>query len=387
MTNNPDDSSPDPRIAGWFALPADGSVYANHAAMSPWPLPTAQAVAAFALDNAARGPAAYADWLKIETALRARVARLLNAADDEDIALLANTSAGVNIVANGLNWRRGDNLVTCVGEFPTKSLAWEQLSAQGVELRAVDIRATPDPEAALAAQMDARTRLLAISSVQWSDGFRLDLECLGAACADAGAWFFVDAIQQFGALPVDVSAARIHALAAGSHKWQMGPEGMGVFYCHPGLREELRLRQFGWHMLNDPYRFDRPDSGFAHGARRFEPGSPNTVGQLALNTSLEVLEQVGVAEVGRRVLANTARLVSAIDALAPLELVSAEAEQRRSGIVALRHRELDIQGFHRALKQRKVIAVVREGAVRLSPHFYQRGAVMDHLLNALEDTA
>lgn len=365
----------------------DHLVYANHAAMSPWPRASCEAVRAFALENARQGPQAYAEWLGLEHGLRARIARLLNAPSAGDIALTQNTSEGVCILANGLDWRPGDNLVTAGGEFPSNRLAWEALQEHGVELRVVDIRAADDAEAALAARFDRRTRLLAISAVQWNDGFRLDLERLGGACEDAGVLFFVDAIQQLGALPMDVLAARIDALSAGSHKWQMGPEGMGVFYCTQDLRDSLALRRHGWRMLDDPYRFDRPDREPSASARRFEPGSPNSMGQVALEASLGILEQVGMETVGRRVLENTACLVQAVEDIGGLELVSRPEPERRSGIVALRSARMPATTLFRELKRRQVVAALRDGAVRLSPHFYQHGEPLEALLNALADAA
>jgi selenocysteine lyase/cysteine desulfurase len=195
--------------------------------------------------------------------------------------------------------------------------------------------------------------------VQWTDGFRLDLPRLGVACTEGSVLFFVDAIQQFGALPLDVSAAHIDALAAGSHKWQMGPEGMGVFYCSPRARERLSLRQFGWRMLDHPYRFDAGEEHIATSARRFETGSPNTMGQLALAASLGVLERAGIETVGQRVLDNSRRLVDATRDIPGLWAVSDTRPGRLSGIVTIGHERSGAAELNRALKLRFLLGRFR----------------------------
>ena len=362
-----------------------GVLYANHAAMGPWPRATREAVAEFAVTNHERGPMDYASWLAVETRLRERVTRMLNAGDAQDIALLRNTTEGIGTVARGLEWRAGDRIVTARGEFITNRLAWAALEARGVVLDVVDLRAVDDPEAALAAAFTERTRLLTVSSVQWDDGFRLDLGRLGRACRDAGVLFFVDAIQQLGALQLDVRRDQVDFLAAGSHKWQLGPEGMGVLYVSPALRGELGIANPGWRMLDDPYRFDRPDREPSPSARRFEGGSPNTLGQIALEASLGVLDTAGMAAVESRVLANTAQLMAGIRSIKGIKLVSRTAEERRSGIVSLLDGDGEPARLHRNLKRQKLSVALRGDLVRFSPHFYQGAPEMDRLLNALED--
>ena len=365
----------------------DKVIYANHAAMSPWPRVTAQAVEHFAIENAEQGPLSYSLWLKRETELRGLLARMLNAPGADDIALSRNTTEGVCVVANGLEWREGDNIVTVVDEFLSNQMAWDELKSLGVQIRRVDIRASLDPEAELASRLDRHTRVLSVSAVQWNDGFRLELPRLGRACRDNGTLFFVDAIQQFGAMPLDVQACHIDCLSAGSHKWQMGPEGMGVFYCHRKIRPKLRLRQFGWRMLDDPYRLERPDRLPSDSARRFETGSPNSMGQVALLASLDLIHQTGQEEIARRVLDNTARLLDGIKAIPGVRLQSRSEPERRSGIVSFVPTSQSAIEFNTQLKRQKVICAIRGKAIRLSPHFYQHDVQIADLLNAVEHAA
>ena len=239
---------------------SDDIIYLNHAAVGPWPLRTARAVQQFAEENLRQGARAYPQWLHTERALRAQLQRLVNAPSIDDIALLKNTSEALSVIAHGLSWRRGDNVVLCTQEFPSNRIVWESLREFGVECRIVpiDIK-TEDPEAALLSAVDAHTRLLAVSSVQYASGLRMDLQQLGDFCHDHGVLFCVDAIQSLGALPFDVQAVHADFVVADGHKWLLGPEGLAVFYCRAELRPQLRLHQFGWHMVEHHDDFDRLD--------------------------------------------------------------------------------------------------------------------------------
>lgn len=369
-----------------FPILAD-VIYANHASISPWPRETALAVQRFADRNHRLGPLAYPEWLQTDQRLRELCANMLNAASPDDIALLKNTSEGINLIANGIGWHPGDNIVSTANEFISNRLAWEALASRGVELRRVDVRGEERPEQALLAATDERTRLLAVSSVQWSDGFRLLLEPLGEACRARGIVFFVDAIQHFGALRLDLRAACVDAMSAGSHKWQLGPEGMAVFYCRPELRERLSLSQWGWHMLEQPFRFELPGREPVGGARRFEAGSPNRMGQVALHASLALLNEHGLERVEHEVLANSGRLMSGLNEIPGLTVTSDTAPERRSGIVSFSCRRLSPDVFVARLREAGVLAIRRGAAIRLSPHYYQPSSQIDALLQAVERIA
>jgi len=194
-------------IAAEFPLLSD-IYYLNHAAVAPWPRRTTEAVKRFAEENTTMGARRYDQWLRIEAELREQLRKLLNAPHTDDIALLKNTSEGLSVVAYGLDWRAGDNIIISNEEFPSNRIVWESLRDQGVTVREADLHGD-DPEAALLDQVDDRTRLLAISSVQYASGIRLDLQRLGDFCHERGILYCIDAIQSLGALPMDVQA--LHA--------------------------------------------------------------------------------------------------------------------------------------------------------------------------------
>jgi selenocysteine lyase/cysteine desulfurase len=363
----------------------ESMLYANHAAISPWPLPVSAAVESHASEMSQSGPLRAATWLKREIQIRERVAEMLNAPSFDDIALLKNTTEGICMVANGIDWRKGDNLVTPAGEFPSNRIAWDVLGEQGVEIRRIEIEGSARPEMDLLDAMDGRTRVLTLSSVRWDTGLRLRLDILGSACRSGNALLFVDAIQQLGALPLDVQECGIDVLSAGTHKWLMGPEGLAVFYCSEQARQTLRLSQHGWRMMDDPYRYEPPVRPPSASARRFETGTPNTLGQAAFHASLAFQQSIGHAEIARNVLENTSCLRKALERRNGIRLLGGSEPDQHSGIVSFIPADRNPQQLRRELSRRKVYVAVRGNGLRLSPHFYQSGPAMDRLIGHLEE--
>lgn len=357
--------------------------YFNHAAISPWPLATAAAVKLFAEENSQQGPEHYSSWIKRENDLRKSSATLLNAPSSADIALLKNTTEGICTVAFGLDLQTGDNIVIPCDEFPSNSLPWLAQSFRGVSIRQIDIRKAENAENALLDALDEHTRILAVSAVQWTDGFRLDLVKLGEYCQQHGVLFFVDAIQQLGALQLDVTAAHIDFLAADAHKWLLGPEGIAVFYSTARAREKLQLLQVGWHMLENQWGF----SGTApptKTARKFEAGSPNTLGQVAMHASLQLLLEHGMKYVEQRVLANTDCLMQGLQHIKGIQVTSRRELARRSGIVSFKPDHQAVSQLHNALQAAGLRCSLRSGAIRLSPHFYQGENEMQRVLGMID---
>lgn len=349
-----------------------GLIYLNHAAVGVWPKRTAEAVKAFAGQNMHRGAADYPEWLKTERELRGRLKRLVNAASTDDIALCKNTSEALSLIAYGIDWQAGDNIVSTDQEFPSNRIVWESLIDKGVELRLADISGD-DPEAAMLAMCDENTRLLSVSSVQYGTGLRMDLNRLGAFCHEQNILFCVDAIQSLGAIQFDAQACRADFIVADGHKWLLGPEGLAVFYSRPEARHQLQLNQFGWHMVERAGDFDAQDWTPARSARRFEPGSPNMLGIYALNASLSLFEEIGMDVIEKAVLDNAQAVMEWVAAESQLELITTPEPGRFAGIVTFRKKGLDREGhaaLYRKLMATGVICANRAGGIRFAPHFY-----------------
>jgi len=354
-------------------------IHLNHAAVSPWPARTVQAVTDFASENGKLGSLNYLEWAKTEMRLRERLCRLINASSTDDIALLKNTSEGLSVVAYGIDWQDGDNVIIPADEFPSNRIVWESLSPFGVEVRQIDIQC-PDPESALINAMDNRTCILSVSAVQYATGLRMLLDRLGAACKKRDVLFCVDAIQQLGALQFDCQQCSADFVVADAHKWMLGPEGLALFYSSPTAREQIKLSQFGWHMVEHPDDFKRTDWQPASNARRFECGSPNTVGVYATEASLSLIEDVGMANIESRVLENSRWLCERIQTDSRLELITDPQTERLSGIVTFRSLNQSVESVHKKLSDAGVICVPRGGGIRFSPHFYTDVSLIEQAL-------
>jgi cysteine desulfurase/selenocysteine lyase len=361
---------------------ASGLRYLNHAAVAPWPKRASLAVSAFAEQNASIGARDYPQWLLVEQRLRERLRRLLNAPGTADIALVKNTSEALSFVAFGLDWRSGDQIIISDEEFPSNRVVWEALKPQGVEVIQVSLTGK-DPEAALLAVCGPRTRLMAISAVQYASGLRLDLPRLGQGCEQHGVLLCIDAIQQLGALPFDVQASNCAFAMADGHKWMLGPEGLGVFYCRRDLRDQLKLHEYGWHMLEHAGDYDRVDWQPARSARRFECGSPNMLGAMGLEASLSLLEEIGMQAVGNALEERVQWLQEGLEAIPGIRLHSPLNPARRAGILTFSLAGCGNAELFDYLKNQQVVCAQRGAGIRLSPHFYTETRVIEETLGLL----
>jgi cysteine desulfurase/selenocysteine lyase len=354
---------------------SDDILYLNHAAVAPWPRRTVEAVARFAQECGTRGAAGYAGWIETETRLRERLAVLIHAPSPGEIALAKSTSEGLSVIAYGLDWKPGDNIVGIAQEFPSNRIVWESLREHGVEYRQIDLYASSAPESDLIALCDERTRLIAVSSVQYARGLRLNLELLGEFCRSRDILFCIDAIQSLGVVPFDLIRTKADFVVADGHKWMLGPEGLALFYVDPRLRPHLRLRQYGWHMVEHRGDYDRMDWTPAADAMRFECGSPNMLAAHALDASLSLLSETGIDKIQTAVAQRADLLIELIDRCG-FELLSPRGPERRAGILTFRVPGIDNKTLCKNLIVRGVICAQRGGGIRFSPHFYTPEAVL-----------
>ena len=369
----------------------DNIVHLNHAAVAPWPVVTRDAVISFAKENVSIGSQRYDHWLKTEQQLKQRLARLINASSSDEIALLKNTSEGLSLIAQGLRFNAGDNIVIPAEEFPSNKVVWQALETQGVNIRLVPVQDLEEPELALINAMDEHTRLLSCSSVQFARGLVLDLTVIGKACKQSDVLFCVDAIQSLGAIAFDVQACFADFVVADGHKWMCGPEGTALFYCRKEVQHQLQLTQFGWHMLKDAFDFSTQNNALpleqkiAAGAQRFESGSPNMMGITALNASLGMLLEIGIKEVQSRVIKNADYLLNKLASLDDIKIVSPTAAGRYAGIVTFQKLNVDNVKLYQHLQDNNVICAYRGDGIRFSPHFHTETKVMDKALKLVTD--
>jgi len=362
-------------------------VHLNHAAVAPWPLVTRDAVIAFANENASIGSQNYDLWMNTEQQLKQRLATLINAESTDEIAILKNTSEGLSLIAQGLAFNAGDNIVIPAEEFPSNKVAWQALQTQGVETRLIPVQDIDDPEQALIDAMDENTRLLSCSSVQFARGLRLNLARIGQACKNKNTLFCVDAIQSLGAIRFDAQACFADFVVADGHKWMCGPEGTALFYCRREIQPQLQLCQHGWHMLKNAFDFSQQHTAIqvADTAQRFESGSPNMMGITALNASLGLLLDIGIKNIQARVLDNTIYLFEQLLARSATKILTPTDDDRFAGIVTFQKQSVDNARLYEHLQSQNVICASRGDGIRFSPHFYTPTTKIDEALSIVDD--
>ncbi len=362
--------------------------YLNHAAVSPWSVCTAQSIKTFADENALMGAAQYLKWMETEQELRENISTLINAPSSNDIALVKNTSEALSFVAYGLDWKAGENIVIAKQEFPSNRIVWQSLALQGVEIKFVDLYRNlskhNSPEDNLLNAVDNNTRLLSVSSVQYADGFRMDLKKLGDYCRTSNILYCVDAIQSIGALKFDVQEINADFAMADGHKWLMSPEGLGFFYCRETLRKKLRPSQFGWHMVENQFDFDSLSWSEAQTARKFECGSPNMLGIHALNSSIKLILNRDIHFIEQLIIKNAQYTVKKLKSIPDISIQSDINEHRMSGIISFRHTHCSSEQLYNKLMAQNVICAMRHGNVRFSAHYYTTEKIIDTAIEILK---
>ncbi len=378
-------------------------IHLNHAAVAPWPIVTRDIVIAFAEENASIGSQNYLNWMQTEQQLKQKLAQLINATSTDEIAILKNTSEGLSLIAQGLHFTAGDNIVIPAEEFPSNKVVWQALASQGAEIRSVSIDGLKQPEQALMNAIDERTHLLSCSSVQFARGLRLDLAMIGNACKQNKTLFCVDAIQSLGAIPFDVQHCHADFVVADGHKWMCGPEGTALFYCRKDVQDKLQLRQYGWHMLKDPFSFasspiEKTDGkteqkidhqseqiDIADSAQRFESGSPNMMGIAALNASLGLLLDIGIENIQSKIAGNVEYLLTKLQSQNDITILSPTKSDHYAGIVTFVKNSVDNEKLYKQLQANNVICASRGGGIRFSPHFYIEKQQLDTALKLVFD--
>ncbi len=362
----------------------DRHVWLNHAAISAWPAPVIQAAHDFVDDNQSHGALNYEAWVATEEQLRAQLAHFIQAPFADDISLLRNTSEALNIIAQGLSWASGDEVVFPANEFPSNLLPWEWLQKKGVIPKAIEL-SKQDPEQSLINAITPKTRLVAASSVQFDTGLRLNLTRIGEACRKNNALFAVDVIQHLGALPLDVSTLPIDFVVCGSHKWLMAPEGMGFMWSRASARAQMEVALPGWRMYPDPFNFNRTDWTPPDTGRRFETGTVNMFGIHGLAAAISLLTELGTHSTGEALLDRTDYLVNALSQNPRIDMISPIEREKRAGIVCFRAKDTNAECMVQALANKEIYVAKRGHNIRVSPHFYTPYEQIDTFLAHIED--
>lgn len=311
------------------------------------------------------GIGATGPWRETITRTRQLIADLVGGAA-ERVAFTQNTSTGLALVVNGVDWKEGDNVVLPVGEFPSNSYPWRQLRRRGVEVREAPMTDGHADLDLLRDLINDRTRVVTVSAVQYSSGYRYDLARLSEACRAYDALLVVDGTQAVGAIRVDADAAEVDALAVSGHKWMLGPFGAGFVHFSQRAMHRLNPSTVGWFSVEDPFAFDL-EPNLAADARRFESGTENAAGIAGLGAAVSLVHEIGADQVENLIIERTEELAEALTSVG-LEIGRHADRARWSGIL-FASTGADDAFWHARLLGAGVKCSLR-GGLRFAPHIF-----------------
>ena len=360
-------------------------VFLGNAAVCPYPRRVAQAVSDYAM-NATLEDQEKVDPINprlfVETR---RLSADLLGCESEDIALIGPTSIGLSLIANGIKWQKGMNVVYAPDDYPSNAVVWMNLEKQGVEVRPL----MPKEPGCISVWdverlLDGNTKLVALSSAHFVTGYRLNIDEIGKLLTECGILFSVDGIQTLGALRTSVKY--VDFLAADAHKWLLGPCAMGILYVSEEGREAMEPTLLGWANVNCPGYITPDKVIYPRDARRYEAGSPNLLGLVGMRESLRMIQEYGIGPIEETVIGHTRHIRMAVHEKR-YQLASSD-NKRLSGITAFRKPDIDMTALYKRLNEAGIVAShrqTRDGRswIRFSPHFYNTVRELDFALNLL----
>ncbi|MCB0276561.1 MAG: aminotransferase class V-fold PLP-dependent enzyme [Calditrichaeota bacterium] len=351
----------------------------NHAALSPVHQLTIDAVSRYHQDRALDDIEYWPALLNVKSRFKELVGRLINA-DPDYIAITTNTSMGLNWLAQGLSWKPGDRILLNNFEFPSNVMPFLNLKHQGVEIDYVQHREGRIDVADIAARITPKTRMISVSFVEFLNGFRNDLAAIGELCRKHDLLFVVDGIQGLGAMQLDARELGIDFLACGGQKWLMWPLGTAFFYTSPRIFDRVRPMATGWLSVEKAWDFFNYELDLLPTAERFEPGMINAPGLVGAIASLEMFLDVGMETIEKRITDNVDFLYGRLQESGYRLFTPAEKHQR-AGIVTFYHQKAE--DLHAHLTERKIQVSLRDGMVRVAPHFYNTTAEIETFCEAV----
>ncbi len=364
-----------------FPYLTTGKIYLNHAAVSPLPKSVAEEVTAYIHERSETEINNYHAGLEKTANLKQKLAILLST-ESERIAFTKSVTDSLNILAQGIEWKRGDRIILNDIEFPANVYPFLNLTNIGVEIDfvkskngSIDIE---DIEKAITPQ----TKLLSISFVQFLSGYRADLKTIGELCKKNNIIFSVDAIQGAGVAPLDVKEMQIDFLVGGAHKWLMGLMGLGYLFITEQLQNKIEQKTAGWLSVEDEWNLLDYKLKFKKDATRFHTGTFSMIGITALNASLDFFESVGQKNIHKSILDNTEYFISKLNEIGLNPLLQNVERNNLAGIVTLPINNAEV--IFEKLQQKNIVCSLREGMIRFSPHFYNTKDEIDIVVNELK---
>jgi len=373
-------------IRSLFPHVQNGNIYLNHAAISPLSNKVTEALQAFLKDRNQGHVENFKSWMQITDETRINLAGLIHAKDPRHITFLGNTSEGISAVAEGYDWKEGDEVILNTLEFPSNVHPFRILEKRGVRLIYVepDNKGIIKPER-LEHVITSHTKMLSISAVQYLSGLKADLKTIGALCKKHKIFLIVDGIQALGATKIDVQDFGIDALASGCHKWLMAPMGIGFLYLSERLQNVLSPYKTGWLSVEEPWELSNFEQNWLPVSKHLEVGTLNMMGIIGLNASLSVFNRYGTDKLFAEISALGNYTYETLSRLSAVQLITPEDSTFRSGIITF-----SVKGINnpdevvQELSEKNNITIsAREGLFRISPHFYNTKNEIDTVLDEI----
>ena len=360
-------------------------IFLAHAGDCPLPRRVAEAVANYAM-QCASGDQEKVVYPMVLNEGR-RLASELLSCQPEEVAFVGPTSLALSLIASGLNFHKGDNILVYFDDYPSNVYPWMAMAEQGIEVRLMNVRGLGAIRFKdVIGQIDENTKMVALASCHFISGYRMDFDAIGAELRQRKILFCLDAIQTLGAFPT--SAKNTDMLAADAHKWLLGPCGAGVMYVRREVQDRLTPPIYGWNNVKCPNYVAQEEIVFRSTAQKYEVGTQNFLGLVGLVAAMKLILEIGVESIARELVRKRAWLVEQLKSKG-YEVVHDDATpETSSGIVSFYRVGEDLATLHQKLLDAKVVTSLRgsrggQKYIRLSPHFYNTDAELERTMGLL----
>ena len=358
----------------------DGVIFFNNASTGPLSNPVIEAIELYIKQNSRTDIDGFRSFLSREKEVKKIIGEMINTSADR-IAFVDNTSNGINILAQGIDWKKGDRVLLNDLEFPANVYPFVNLEREGVIVDFVKSKNGIVTAEDIIENIKPETKLISVSQVQFLTGYRIDIEKLGNECRKKGIIFSVDAIQGIGAINPNVEKCNIDFLSSGTQKWLLGLQGLGFIYLSEELQKKLKQKFVGWKSVVNAWNIIDYDLTLREDAARYQNGTISEIGVYAINASLNFMKEIGFKNIEEKVLSNAEYLSDKLQVIGLKPLLADCENKKRSGIVTCK---IDnAQKAHDELLKDKIHTAVREGYIRFSPHFYNNREDIDKVIEVL----
>lgn len=355
-------------------------IYFNHAATGPFSKNVLNAVNDYLLQRSETDIDNYPEFLKVTAEIKNYITQMLNCSY-EQIAFVENTSNGMNVLAQGIKWQKGDSIILNDLEFPANVYPFLNLEKEGVIVEFAKSRDGIVSAEDVLELIKPNTKLISISFVQFLTGYKVDLEKVGKVCDEKGIYFSVDAIQGLGAFTLDVKKCKIDFVSCGTAKWLLGMQGFAFIYVSEKLQQVLQPKYVGWLSVDEAWNLLDFNLKLKKTAETFQTGTINSLGAFGLLPSLKLFADFGYENVGRKIIDNSSHFIKKLLEIGIYPVLKDCENDNLSGIVSFKH--VNSMNILEELKKKEIYCSVREGMVRLSPHFYNTLEEIDQVVSEI----